>query len=198
MTDFRHQLHQAREGSSEALSDLLGRYRSLLLWTANQTLDAELRTKTGASDVVQETMLEAVRDFQQFCGETDEEWHAWLRQVLANNLTNADRRFRRATKRSLERERSIDAKSAVRRAAELSAPQEASPDVLAMQKESGSSLRAAIKGLPDDYRQLLMLRYQQQMAFADIAKHMVRSENAVRKLWARAVQALQEQMEQEK
>ena len=101
LTDFNHQLHQAREGSSEALSNLLGRYRSLLLWTANQTLDSELRTKMGASDVVQETMLEAVRDFQQFFGETDEEWQAWLRQVLSNNLNNADRRFRRTTKRSL-------------------------------------------------------------------------------------------------
>ena len=197
MTDFIHQLLQAREGSSEALSNLLGKYRRLLLWTANQTLDAELRTKMGASDVVQETMLEAVRDFQQFCGETDEEWQAWLRQVLANNLANADRRFRRTTKRSLEREKSMDAKSAVRRAVEFSAQREVSPDVLAIQKESGISLHLAITALPDDYRQLLMLRYQQQMAFTDIAKHMCRSENAVRKLWARAVQALQNQMEHE-
>ena len=50
--------------------------------------------------------------------------------------------------------------------------------------------------LPDDYRQVLVFRYQDQLAFVDIARRMNRSDNAVRKLWARAVQSLQERMGQ--
>ena len=188
-------LGQAREGSLEALSDLLEKYRSLLLWTAQQGLDAGLRTKFGASDVVQETLLEAFRDFPQFQGQSDEQWQAWLRQVLANNLANFERRYRHADKRLLERERSIDAESAVRREAERAVRRESPVEIEAMRKEHAASLTAALSALPDDYRQVLLLRYQQQLAFSDIATRMGRSENAVRKLWARAVRSLQEQME---
>ena len=73
MEAFSHQLGQSREGSAEALGELLGQYRSLLLWTANQAMNSDLRTKVAASDVVQETLLEAFRDFQHFCGDSDQQ-----------------------------------------------------------------------------------------------------------------------------
>jgi len=195
MEAFAIELGQARQGSSEALSGLLGRYRTLLLWTAIQSMNSDLLTKAGASDVVQETMLEAVRDFANFCGSSDEQWQAWLRQILANNLANFDRRYRRTSKRALNRELSIDDKSAVRRDAESMVQREPMPDVQVIEKESAEAVRSAMVRLPDDYREILNLRYQNQLGFAEIAVRMSRSENAVRKLWARALNAMQSHMD---
>jgi len=195
MEAFAIELGQARQGSSEALSGLLGRYRTLLLWTAIQSMNSDLLTKAGASDVVQETMLEAVRDFPNFCGSSDEQWQAWLRQILANNVANFDRRYRRTSKRALNRELSIDDKSAVRRDAESMVQREPMPDVQVIEKESAEAVRSAMVRLPDDYREILNLRYQNQLGFAEIAVRMSRSENAVRKLWARALHAMQSHMD---
>ena len=196
MNAFSHQLGQSREGSAEALGELLGQYRSLLLWTAHQAMNSDLRTKVAASDVVQETLLEAFRDFQHFRGDSDQQWQAWLQQVLTNNVANLERRFRRTSKRSIDLERSIEAESSVRREAELGFQRDLQPEVSAIQKEQTESLNVALMSLPDDYRQVLVYRYQDQLTFVDIARRMNRSDNAVRKLWARAVQSLQECMGQ--
>ncbi len=196
MKAFSLQLSQSREGSEEALGELLGQYRNLLLWTANQALHSNLRTKIAASDVVQETLLEAVRDFHQFCGDSEEEWQAWLRQVLSNNVANWERHFLHTSKRSLELERSIDAESSVRREAELGFQRDPQPEDCAIQNEQTQSLSIALMSLPEDYRQVLVYRYQDQLAFGEIALRMNRSDNAVRKLWARAVQSLQALMGQ--
>ena len=193
---FSLQLGQSREGSAEALGELLGQYRKLLLWTANQAMNSDLRTKVAASDVVQETLLEAFRDFQHFRGDSDQEWQAWLRQVLSNNVANLERRYRRASKRSIELERSIEAESGVRREAEMGIQRDLQPENSAIQKEQTESLSVALMCLQEDYRQVLVYRYQDQLAFGEIALRMNRSENAVRKLWARAVQTLQESMGQ--
>ena len=197
MEVFAIELGQAREGSSEALSGLLGRYRNLLLWTAIQSMNSDLLTKAGASDVVQETMLEAVRDFANFCGSSDEQWQAWLRQILANNLANFDRQYQQTSKRAMGREQSIDDQSAVRRDAESIVQREPMPDVQVIEKERAEAVRSAMVSLPEDYREILNLRYQNQLGFAEIAVRMSRSENAARKLWARALHSLQSQMDDE-
>jgi WD40 repeat protein len=61
-------LPAARAGSSEALGQALEICRGYLLRVANQGLNADLRAKGGASDLVQETFLEAQRDFGCFQG----------------------------------------------------------------------------------------------------------------------------------
>ena len=88
----------ARNGSKNALGDLLENYRNCLLLIAQQEIDPRLLTKGGASDLVQETFLEAQRDFAGFQGDSKEELLAWLRQLLRNNLANFARRYRNTRK----------------------------------------------------------------------------------------------------
>jgi RNA polymerase sigma-70 factor (ECF subfamily) len=57
--------------------------------------------------------------------------------------------------------------------------------------------RAAMERLPEDYRQVLMMRYQDQLPFEEIAQKLGRTANAVRKLWARAVERLEVELERE-
>ena len=95
---------RARAGSAEDLGLLLEYCRAYLLQVANGELDSDLRAKGGASDLVQQTFLEAQRDFPRFHGASADELRAWLRQLLIHNLANFARRYRQAGKRRLDRE----------------------------------------------------------------------------------------------
>ena len=79
-------------------------FRAYLLAIANRQIDTELRAKGGASDIVQETFLEAQRDFGQFGGNTEGELRAWLVRLMANNLANFIRSYRATGKRQVGRE----------------------------------------------------------------------------------------------
>ena len=63
-----------------------------------------LRAKVDASDLVQETMLEAFRDFERFGGQNEQEWLAWLKRILAHNAADFVRRYRGTAKRQARRE----------------------------------------------------------------------------------------------
>src|SRR5690242_11512207 len=76
----------ARQGSFTALGQLLDHYRDYLLRVASDQLQSDLAPKLGASDIVQETFLDAARAFPNFVGGTDGELRAWLRQILLNKL----------------------------------------------------------------------------------------------------------------
>src|SRR5262245_25812028 len=106
--DVGRWLAEARGGCNDALGQALEACRAYLLLIAEEELDPELRRKGGASDLVQETFLEAQRDFLRFQGATPEEWRAWLRRLLLNNVTDFGRRFRATTKRNADRELPLD------------------------------------------------------------------------------------------
>src|SRR5262245_56948084 len=92
---------------AQASGSPLERFREYLCLLARMRLDPQLQAKLDASDIVQQTLLEAHQGRAQFRGRTDAEYAAWLRQILARNLSNALRDFRRA-RRDVSRERSID------------------------------------------------------------------------------------------
>src|SRR5262249_7844950 len=78
---FGHRLAEARAGLTEALGELLQECRNYLLLLANQKCDPDLSAKVSPSDLVQETFLEAQRDFGQFHGASEEELRAWLGRI---------------------------------------------------------------------------------------------------------------------
>lgn len=72
-------LAAARAGSSEALGQSLEPFREYLLEVARQAVAPALKPKGGASDLVQETFLEAQRLFPRFDGGSSAQLRAWLR-----------------------------------------------------------------------------------------------------------------------
>src|SRR5215831_18239186 len=107
--DAAQWLAAARAGSREALGQVLETFRAYLLLVADRELDPELRAKGGASDLVQDTFLEAQRDFGHFHGSSVEELRAWLRCLLLNNVANFTRHYRQRAKRDIGREISLEA-----------------------------------------------------------------------------------------
>ena len=183
-------LGEARAGSAEALGDALEACRGYLLTVAQRELDPGLRAKGGASDLVQQTFLEAQRDFGRFQGETEAELLAWLRRLLLNNLANFVRDYRETAKRQVAREVGLPDADSSRYSGPTPAAATPSPSKQAMAHERTESVVQALDKLPPDYRQVVLLRYREERSFEEIGRLMGRTANAARKLWLRAVERL--------
>jgi RNA polymerase sigma-70 factor (ECF subfamily) len=191
--DVARRLAAARAGSREALGAALEACRAYLLLIAREELDPDLRAKGGSSDLVQETFLEAHRDFGQFGGDNEQELKAWLRRMLVNNVANFTRRFR-AAKRQAAAEVSLNAApSSAARVGQLAAASPP-PDQQTLARERNEAVRRALDRLPEDYRQVLNLRYEEGCSFETIGERLGRSSNAAQKLFARAVERLQQEL----
>ncbi len=83
--------------------DVLRKYRDWLRLLAQMQVGNRYQAKFDPSDAVQQTMLEAVRAWPQFRGESDAALAAWLRQILARVLAHEFRRFAGVKARDLAR-----------------------------------------------------------------------------------------------
>jgi RNA polymerase sigma-70 factor (ECF subfamily) len=184
----------ARAGSSEALGQVLEACRGYLLLIAQQELDTALQAKGGASDLVQQTFLEAQRDFAGFEGTTHAALLAWMRQLLINNLANFRRDFHR-DKRRVTREIALPGGDSSRQRGTGLNAGASTPSVEMMRAEQTEALERALEKLPEDYRRVIQLRYREERSFEAIAALMERSQNAVRKLWSRAIERLQQELD---
>src|SRR5690349_9880962 len=101
-------LEQARAGCTDAQGRLLELYRNYLRLLARTQIDLALRVRLDASDLVQETLLEAHRDFRHFAGTTEKELLAWLRRILVRNLADQVKHHK-AQVRNWRRQESLEA-----------------------------------------------------------------------------------------
>jgi RNA polymerase sigma-70 factor (ECF subfamily) len=176
----------------------LERFRQYLCLLARVQLAPRLQSKLDASDVVQQTLLEAYQKRDQFRGHREGEWLAWLRQILAHNLADALRAFGQA-KRNVARECSLEealVQSSVRLESWLAAEQ-SSPSQHAQRQERAVRLADALAALPEAQRQALELRYWQGWSLAEIGQHLGRSHEAVAGLLKRGLQQLRTQLHEE-
>ena len=147
-------LAAARQGQREQLGALLELYRNYLQLVARTQIDLHLQARLNPSDLVQDTFLEAFRDFGQFRGATEAELLGWLRRILVHNLARvvekqlmADKRNARRREVSLEqRLRSLEHSTAKVEAALLS--QGSSPSAQAQRREQAALLADQLAKLP--------------------------------------------------
>ena len=194
--DLELLLNRARAGDREALGKLLDRFRSYLRLLARHQLKKRLREKLDASDLIQETFLEAQRDFGQFRGSSEAELAAWLRQILAHNLANQIERYYGAKGRDVRLERELSVRLA-RSSAALErglVARQLTPSQWAARRDQAVLLASLLERLPPTYRQVLELRHIDSLTFPQIAQQMSRSEDSVKNLWARALARLRREL----
>jgi RNA polymerase sigma-70 factor (ECF subfamily) len=191
---FIQNLQNARDGSDTALGWLMDAYRHYLLAVAHQQLDADLRAKVAMSDLVQQTVMEALAHFGRFDGQTPEEWAAWLCRILANNAADARRHYRDSQKRQLGREVSL-AEAPLPALAEVLAAPVDSPSAQAIAREEEIALHRALAALDKADRQLVQWRSFERLPFDEIGRRMGCSADAARKRWARVVEQLGQSLE---
>jgi RNA polymerase sigma-70 factor (ECF subfamily) len=191
-------IRRCRAGEAAAREQLFQRYHAYLQVLARAQLGRHLRAKCAPSDLVQQTLLEAHRDFATFQGHHEGELLAWLRRILANNLFNEARRFA-AQQRDAAREVSLEqVQHGVERSSVVMGrciPADTpSPSQLASQREASVRLADALARLPEDYQTVLLLRVFEELSAEAVAQRMGRTAGAVRMLQMRALTALREQM----
>jgi len=187
-------LERARDGDESARDELFDKCRNYLGIMARVQVESWLRVKVDASDLVQQTMLDAYRGLSKFRGNSEGEWLAWLKQILKHNATDFVRRYRGTEKRQQQREVSMHAsppglsETFIR---EPSAHVE-SPSELVIQREREIQLADCITKLDPDHQEVIILRSLQRLPFDEVAERMGRSRPAVQMLWARAVSKLKD------
>jgi RNA polymerase sigma-70 factor (ECF subfamily) len=188
-------LARARSGDAVTLGRLLALYRNYLRLMADTQMGPALRSRVEPSDVVQEALLEAHRDFGQFGGGTEPELLAWLRRILARTLLDQARR-NQAEIRDVQREASLDAlmEQSGSGLVALFPVREPSPSSHASRREQAVLLADALERLAPDYREVIVLRSLQDLPFEEIAQRLGRKAGAVRMLWARALEKLGQEM----
>lgn len=178
----------AESTRERALGRRLESFRAYLLTIARREMSAELRTKCGASDVVQQAFCEAVRDREAMRGRTPHQVRGWLRCILTNTIRDMARSYGQA-KRNMALEVSIAGQDSH----ELIDP-ELTPSSQAIAREEADSIDTALARLPEDYRRVIELRNRDCRPFGEIGALLGRSADAARMLWFRAIEKLQEEL----
>jgi RNA polymerase sigma-70 factor (ECF subfamily) len=169
----------------------LERYRQYLELLARLQLQPRFRSKLGASDIAQQTLLKATRNLSRFRGASEAEVVAWLRRILSTTLIDSIRELQGA-KRNVAVERSLEA-SLAQSSARLETLLQAdsvSPSEHVLRREQLLQVSAALARLPDDQRLVLEMHYLQGCPIAVIAEEMGRTERSVAGLVRRGLQAL--------
>jgi len=187
---FAKDLLAARGGCEEALGRLLEWVRPYLLRVANDELDSSLRPKVAASDLVQQTFIEAQQGFAEFRGASQAKLTGWLRGILRHNLADARTAYHKTAKRQLKQEQLLDAAPL----GEQLARDTPSPLDRVIADEEERRLELALGRLSEDHRRVIALHHREGKSFVEIGAAMGRSADAVRKLWFRAVEALRQEL----
>ncbi len=193
-------LNLAKAGDRASREALLARYTGYLNAIARSQFDERLRRRLSATDLVQETLLEAHRDFEKFAGTTTLEFTGWLRKIFVHNLGRQVEMQFMAAKRDIRRERPIDelADSVNQSHLRLSSILKAKgrgPASEVEHQELLVNMSNAIAQLPTEYREVIALRHLDGLSFQEVARRMQRTSGATRMLWLRAIEKLREQME---
>jgi RNA polymerase sigma-70 factor (ECF subfamily) len=189
-------LAHARQGDRTSLGAIAELYSNYLKLLARVQIDRHLQRRLSPSDLVQETFVKAWANFGQFRGQTEQELLAWLRSILVNAVKSAIERELKAGKRNARREVSLHERVAhldrsVEQIDRALVSQISSPSVQAARRETAAIVADQLAALPAHYREVIVLRNLEGASFDEIAAKMGRSKSAVRSLWVRALDRLQ-------
>ena len=179
--EWQSLVQSARDGNDEALGEIYSRTKSYLLLIANQQFDRGLHAKFGASDIVQQTQIEAFEAFGQFSGKSEVEYRSWIKRIVINNLIDETRRFKQTQSRSTQREVSIESAEGTPDTAQLTASS------IVSNRETDHELETAIHKLSPKQQEVILLKHQLGYGYSEIAKQLQVSESSVRTLWSRAI-----------
>ena len=179
----------------------LDRYRGYLLALARLQVAARpwLASKLEASDLVQQTLLQAHAARGQFRGQTPAELAGWLRQILTRTLSNHLRAFGQA-RRDVGAERPLEADldASCSRLDAWLAINQTSPSEAAGAHERAEALAAAVAALPADQREIVLAKHCLGFSLAEIANKTGRTTASVAGLLRRGLQTLRERLDGER
>jgi RNA polymerase sigma-70 factor (ECF subfamily) len=192
---------KARAGESDALGELCTLYRNYLRMIVRTGLGPRLRERVELSDVVQEALVEVVRQFPQFTGQNEAALVGWLRRLVAQKLADLGRYHSRAKRAAGATALPLDAPwgpagtadsnyGAGAKLLDMLALSQTSPSEAASRRELTVLLADALTDLPEAEAEVLWLYHADGLSFEAIGERMGLGRKAVRGLWARGLKGL--------
>jgi RNA polymerase sigma-70 factor, ECF subfamily len=175
---------------------IIAKYEPYLRMLARTQMRKAYQAKVGASDMVQQAMLQAVQGLDGFRGSTEAEFRGWLRQILAHHLCHLDRDMHRE-KRDVRREQSMEqklAQSSMRLEALLAGDGPTPSQNVAM-GEHVLRIADAVERLPESQRDAIRLHYLEGLKLSEVAERLEKSTGAVAGLLHRGMKTLRSQLE---
>ncbi|MDE0862559.1 MAG: sigma-70 family RNA polymerase sigma factor [Rubripirellula sp.] len=174
---------------------IVAQYEPYLRMLARTQLRRAFQAKVGASDMVQQAMLQAVQGFDGFRGSTEAELRGWLRQILAHHICHLDRDMHR-DKRDVRREQSIEQKLAQSsmRLEGLLAGNAPTPSQNVAMGENVIRMAEAVEHLPESQREAIRLHYLEGHKLAEVAEILKKSSGAIAGLLHRGMKTLRQQL----
>jgi RNA polymerase sigma-70 factor (ECF subfamily) len=193
-----HLIAEARRGDTRSLEEILERSLPFLNERATRTIERKLKARLDPADLVQQTLLEAFRDFDSFEGDDIHTFTYWIQRILDHNIVEAHRRNVVVRKRNIHVERSIDdsvlARPKLRESLEAHKP---TPSGMFTSKERAKHVRIAVASLPANQREVIWLKHFQQWPLRRIAHYLNRSESAIAGLLKRGIRNLRRSLKSE-
>jgi RNA polymerase sigma-70 factor (ECF subfamily) len=174
-------------------AEIIETFRVYLLSAANKAVGSELRVKSAPSDLVQDTIISAIKDFDNFRGTSERELLAWLTTILANRLADAARQFRRQ-RNDIARETPLDRSGCDNISLTLSSA-DGTPSAYVMAREEEQRVRSALAKLSPDDQAIIAMRNWDLLTFDQIGQKLGLSESGARKRWAAAIKELRGQLQ---
>lgn len=187
---------RAKEGSEEARAELLECVQDYVLLMAQKNTSPGMQGKFGASDVVQQSLAQVIQGFDNFRGNSANEFYGWLGRIVENEVKQLQRDFRR-DKRDITRERPMAVDHSGSGVGFVPADRQPTPKSRALAAEELALFQEALDRLSDDYAEVIQLRSLERLSFKEVAGRMERSVDSVTKLWYRAILKLQQEFDQD-
>ena len=197
-------LSRARAGETEALGELCALYRNYLRMVVRTGLGPRLRERVELSDVVQEALVEVVRQFPQFTGQNEAALVGWLRRLVGQKLADLGRYHSRAKRAGEATALPLDAPPAgggfrtgeeSGRLLDILALSQTSPSQAVSKREQLVLLADAFAGLPEPEADVLWLYYAESLSFEAIGQRLGLSRKSVRGIYARGLKHLKRSLE---
>lgn len=187
---------RAASGDGSAWGELLMAHRERLERMTGFRMDARLRGRVDAADIVQDAFVEASAHRQAYLSNPTAPLFLWLRGVVSNKLLEVQRHHLGTRMRDAKREWPMEARrspddTSAAMCAELTAGL-TRPSVAAIHAEIGTRLTAALHSMDPTDREVLALRHFEQLSNAEAAQVLGIQERAAAKRYLRALQRLKE------
>jgi RNA polymerase sigma-70 factor (ECF subfamily) len=193
---------KARAGESDALGELCALYRNYLRIVVRSGMGPRLRERVEMSDVVQDALVEVVRQFPQFTGQNEAALVGWLRRLVAQKLADLGRYHSRAKRAPGSSALPLDAPwdanqggmdangGAGAKLLDMLALSQTSPSEAASKRELTVLLADALTDLDEGEAEVLWLYHSEGLSFEAIGERLGMGRKAVRGLWARGLKGL--------
>ena len=196
---------KARAGETEALGELCALYRNYLRMVVRTGLGPRLRERVELSDVVQEALVEVVRQFPQFTGQNEASLVGWLRRLVGQKLADLGRYHNRAKRSAGGSDLALDApydggggsdtSHGAGRLLDMLALSQTSPSEAASRRELIVLLADALADLPEPEAEVIWLRHADGLSFEAIGDRLGLSRKSIRGVWARGLKVLKRSLE---